>query len=107
MEVCCSSRTKAQKRRQRECHFLPGQTGHREEGEERSTAAFYSHILFRYIGYCLIYIWPLVLTPFKAPSPQTPESISVCTPLESSDIIILDNLPFFQFLTLFESQGAC
>lgn len=108
MEVCCPSRTEAQKGRVRERHLHQRHTDPAEEGQERSIEAFYSHIFFRYTEYCLTCIRPLVLTPFKAPSPQTPESIMVRTPLgSSSDNIILDNLPFFQFQSLFESRGTC
>jgi hypothetical protein len=50
---------------------------------------------------------PLVLTHFKAPSPEASDSIRVGTPLASLSYNIgLDNLPFFQFQTLFESRGT-
>ena len=107
MEICCPSHTEAQKGRVRKRSLLQRHTDPAEEGQERSIEVFSSHIFFRYVEFRLTYIRPLILTPFKAPSPQTPESITVRTPLGSlSDHIKLDNLPFFQFQTFFESRGT-
>jgi hypothetical protein len=58
MEICCSSHTEAQKGRARERHLPQRHTDPAEEGQERSIEAFYSHIFFRYIEFCLTYSAP-------------------------------------------------